>query len=1221
MAVSWTKEQEQVIHLGNRNLLVSAAAGSGKTAVLVERILTMITQGESPLDIDRLLVVTFTRAAAQEMKERLLQALDKRLADDPDNEHLQRQTAFIHHAQINTIDGFCSYVIRNYFHMIGLDPGYRTADEGELKLLKADVVKEVLEAAYEEKSEAFHNLVEWYASGKSDDGIEELILQLYEYAMSHPWPKEWLRQCREIYQVQEGGLENQGWMKKLWEDVTQNLEEAKGTARRNLEMAKEPDGPYMYQDALESDYQLLDALCSAQDYETLADILCGRKFARLSAKKDANVSELKKEQVKAERESIKEILKDIQEQYFFGDSSTVKEVMRKCAPVIEALTNLTLAFIERFAEKKRKKNLLDFTDMEHLALLILVQQKDGVCIRTQAAQELAGQFAEILIDEYQDSNYVQEMLLSSVSRQEEGQNNIFMVGDVKQSIYRFRLACPDIFMEKYQTYSKDESSTQRIDLHKNFRSREEVLMGTNYVFRQIMSKSLGNISYDDDAALYPGALFPEGNDREFAVVETLLAERDDELLKDYSKKISERELEARMIASRIKSIVGHEMVLDKASNEYRPAAYRDCVILLRTVSGWADVFARVLGGQGIPTYVTSKTGYFSALEVATVLNYLHICDNPMQEIPFTAVMRSPIAGCSDRELALVKSSFPEDKIYDGCMKYMLEGSDEPLVNKLKRFWEIFAWIRERVPYTPIHELILYILNKTGYGTYVSAMPDGEQRNANVQMLVERARDFEKTSYRGLFNFVRYIEYLQKYNVDFGEVNISGEQEDTVRIMSIHKSKGLEFPVVFVAGLGKRFNLTDINARLVMHPDYGVGTDCMDPERRLKTPTLLKQVIRRQTLIENLGEEMRVLYVAMTRAKEKLILTGTVDHLERRIAACNRLSRRQEEILPYTTLIKARDYWSWLLPALARNRAMLPLYQKYGLSAEDTSWITAQSEAMKIQVISPQELLLEELDDSVQRQVQKIYYENWDSEQVYDEEMKQILHERFEFIYPYECQSGIPVKVSVSELKKSSSPAEGGEDLFFEPDVIPLIPRFMEQSEEVSGADRGTAYHRIMECLDLDKTGTAEEIKIQINQMEAERKISSQVRETVSSKDIFDFICSDLGVRMKNASQQGMLYKEQPFVISIPASEKDERFGDQDRIMVQGIIDVFFYEGSGIVLADYKTDQIRAGQEEVLVEKYKRQLEYYAKALEAATGKRVKEKVIYSFTLGKEVRVV
>lgn len=1218
MGVKWTKEQEQVISLHDRDILVSAAAGSGKTAVLVERILTMVTRSENPIDIDHLLIVTFTRAAAGEMKERILTALDDRLSKDPENEHLKRQVSYIHNAQINTIDGFCAYVIRNYFHMIDLDPGYRTADEGELKLLKADVIDEVLEEAYDIGSDEFHQLVECYASGKTDHVLEELIYQLYEMSISHPWPKEWLIGCRKVYDAKtKEELFASSWMELFWKDVRQKIQEAVSQTEENMKTAQSEDGPYAYLTALEADRAFLHRLSGADDYDEIWNLLKEHKWERLSAKKDAAVSEMQKEQVKAGRETVKEIIKELQSQYFIMTGEAVFQCMQSCAPVVGSLVDLTLAFSERFEQKKRQKNLLDFTDMEHLALQILVEKKeDGSCVRSQAAKELSLQFEEILIDEYQDSNYVQEMLLTSVSRHEDGICNIFMVGDVKQSIYRFRLANPELFLEKYETYTLEESGRQRIDLHRNFRSRKEVLGFVNLLFEQLMSRSFGGVAYDESAALYPGAEYPEGNDPQFPKTEVLMLETDSEDVKEEGMSGEARELEARIIGQRIHELVGREQVFDGQIKAYRPARYSDCVILLRTISGWGETFGKVLQAMGIPANVTTRTGYFTALEIVTLLNYLHICDNPRQDIPFTAVLHSPIAAVSAKELADIRREFPEGKLYDGCRRYLDAGENEKLKEKLKRFFAVYGDIRERVAYTPIHELILAILSETGYGQYVRAMPAGEQRAANIRMLVEKARDYEKTSYRGLFNFIRYIEYLQKYDVDFGEVNVAGENENIVRIMSIHKSKGLEFPVVFLAGMGKKFNLRDMNSGMIVHPDYGLGVDFIDPGQRIKMPTLLKGVIRHQLMMENLSEEMRVLYVALTRAKEKLILAGTISRLEKRVRECSGLLGREAPEIPMRMREKGRDYWSWILPSLVRHRAFLPVLEMFEIPVNGRKEIQKENADLVLKILTLQELTSGEVWRQASRQVIKSRFLEWDERKTYDPQMKQLLDERFSFSYPYEKQQHVPVKLTVSELKQEYS-AEQGEPLYFQPDIIPLIPRFIEKREPVlKGADRGTAYHRVFQLLDYRSADSTEGVRQQLLAMEAAGRITETMKLCIDPEDITRFVLGSLGIRMKAAQQEERLFLEQPFAMSIPASEKDPDFLDCDTIVVQGIIDAFFYEDGDIVLVDYKTDQVQSARE--LTDKYRSQLDYYAQALMRTTQKRVKEKIIYSVTLGKEI---
>lgn len=1221
MGVNWTQEQRKVINLRNRNILVSAAAGSGKTAVLVERILKIITDEEHPVDIDRLLVMTFTRAAAGEMRVRLEQALSQRLEEDPENEHLQRQSTLLHNAQITTIDGFCSYLIRNYFHMLDLDPGYRTADEGELRLMRVDVVRDVLEEFYSQKDPDYENFVEWYAPGKTDEGLENLILKLYDFAMSNPWPKEWLRQCAAVYEAESWEeVETSDWMRLVWEHSGKILGDQKEQILESLELCRHLDGPYMYEPMLQEDLSLVEKLLSVREFDEMVRLLEKPSYARLSSKKDSSVSQMLKEQVQEKRKEFKEALGKLGEQYFFTDSQRILRDLKICRKPIQIFIQVTLRFLECFAEKKREKNLVDFSDMEHFALDILVKKEGEVCTPTQAARELSERYEEILIDEYQDSNYVQELLLTYVSGWAKNKKNIFIVGDVKQSIYRFRLAVPDLFMEKFHRYSLQEGEEQRIDLHKNFRSRSQVLEGVNFLFRQIMGAELGKVEYDEEAALYPGAVFPEGKE-EGLETEVLLIPRQTVDWMEEKEAKTQREVEALAIAQRIHQMVGKEMVLDKESGEYRPVRYGDIVVLLRTVSGWAEEFLQIFGMAGIPAYTASKTGYFSALEVVTVLNYLHICDNPLQEIPFTAVLHSPIVGCSAQELATMKNSFPDLPVYLRCVRYAQEGEDEKLREKLKTFLELFDRSREKVPYTPIHQFIQEILDETGYGAYAAALPGGRQRQANLNMLVEKAMDYEQTSYRGLFNFIRYIEKIQKYDVDFGEVNLAGNGEDTVQILSIHKSKGLEFPVVFVAGMGKRFNIQDLNASVMIHPDLGLGTDVTDVSQRLHFPTLPKQVMRGQLRDENLGEELRVLYVALTRAKEKLILTGLIDRLDKKLSDYAALLGRRKEKLSYSMLSRAACYWDWILPALARHSSMENLYDQFEIYHGQAPY--GQEDArFVLRLVPVDDLMVQQIQQNVQREVQREKLEAKMWEYPGEEEIYQTLTERFSYQYPFDIQQQIPAKITVSELKRQGQSADfESEPMYFEPDVIPLVPEFIQKKEEdLTGASRGTAYHRVVECLDYARIDSVEQIEEQMDEWVRDKKLSQAERASVRGTDIYALVCSDLGRRMAEAAAQGRLHREQPFVILQSADCINPHWNSEDMVLIQGIMDAWFQEGDQLVLVDYKTDFVLAGEERTLIERYQIQLDSYAEALERMTGRKVGRKVIYSFCLGKEILV-
>lgn len=1228
MSMQWTAEQQKVIELRNRNILVSAAAGSGKTAVLVERIIRMLTDEAHPVDVDRLLIVTFTEAAAAEMKERIRGAIESVLQQNPGNVHLQRQATLIHSARITTIHSFCLSVIREHFHVIDIDPGFRIAEEGELKLLKQDVLEKLLEECYTEGTEEFLEFVEKLGSGRTDKKLEELILQLYEYSRSYPQPDKWLKKCVEQYEEcqsyvgdgeaspassEEGSSAQPGFLLRAEDLIRQYVMDLSGILQAGIRRCEEPDGPYMYADMLESDMAQLERLMDAECFREMYERIASLKWKTLSRKKDESVSEEKKDEVKALRDSVKKKIKDLKEAYFYEEPEEIFRDMADASGTMYVFAELVIRFAEAFAQEKQSKNLIDFGDMEQFALRILTEEKDGELVPSVTAREYQEQFYEVMIDEYQDSNLIQEAILTSVSTVSQGKNNVFMVGDVKQSIYRFRLSRPELFMEKYDTYSMEEGEKQRIDLHKNFRSRTEVLDGVNYIFRQIMRRELGGIRYDDKAALYPGAKFePDvdeaGESRQ--KMELVLVNPDTEA------EDSARELEARIVARKIKEMVCGAKVTDKKTGKLRRAEYRDIVILTRSIKGWADVFAAVLAEEGIPAYAGSKEGYFEAYEVSVLLDYLQLLDNQRQDLPLAAVLTSPFAGLNVQELAEIRLAAGDGLFYEAAEKLAGEYKEgqqnktteecaDELADKLKRFYRKLAYFREIVPYTAIHELLWKIIEETGYGVYIAAMPGGGQRLANVEMLVEKAAAFEGTSYKGLFNFVRYIDQLQKYDVDYGEANISDEQADTVRIMSIHKSKGLEFPIVFVAGMGKRFNMRDVSGSIIIHPEWGVGLDVVDLERRTKIPAFLKKIIQQEVRLENLGEELRVLYVALTRAKEKLIMVGQAG--EKQIQQVLTFAEEFKEdtclktndvpeSLPFCQLTEARTYLDWVLPALLYKDAPVTIY------------VTGTQEAERAEEVERQ-------GDVIARDV----LEHWNTQNVYDEKLRVHLENQFGDSYPYADEQKLKLKFTVSELKKRAYlKEEGGEIVYEEPEVVPLIPRFLQQEEVLTGASRGSAYHKLLELLDFRREYDETSLADTIEEQRAEGKLSDEMAECIRISDILGFLDCDAGERMRKAAVVSKLYKEQPFVLGVDAKEIYPDTASDEIILVQGIIDVYFEEDKELVVLDYKTDKVRNADQ--LKEKYHAQLDYYAQALEQLLHKKVKEKIIYSFTLGEEIIV-
>ena len=1260
MGVSWTTEQQQVIDLRNRNILVSAAAGSGKTAVLVERIVKIITDKNHPVDIDHLLIVTFTNAAAAEMRERIGNAIEKALDEQPGNEHLLRQLTLIHNAQITTIDSFCLYVVRNHFHEIDLEPNFRIGDEGELKLLREDVLGRVLEQNYEEPSEAFSDFVEGYASGRTDAALNEMILQLYEFSRSYPWPEKWLDSFVGAYRIEtREELDRAEWLAPLTQNICFVLKDCEQLLKQALAVTQQDDGPDMYEKAVRSDLEKYESLSKQTSFCELSVALSDIKYDRLASSRGFEGDPDKLELVKSLREQAKDVVKKLCRQYFFCSPEMMIGQLERTEPMLEEVVRLTKQFADEFAAAKRRKNLVDFHDVEHFALQILVDEETEKAKKT--AEEFRDTFEEIMIDEYQDSNEVQETLLRSISREERGENNIFMVGDVKQSIYRFRLARPELFMKKYDSYSLEESTTQRIDLHKNFRSREEVLTCTNDIFYKIMARSLGNVEYDAEAALYPGASYPVSAD---FTPEILLADSNDELLED-TELSDKKTLEAKIVAEEIRHLMKTQPVTDKATGELRAARYSDIVILLRSLSGWADSLVEVLNGNGIPAHTVSSTGYFSTVEVQTVLSMLRLLDNPRQDIPMAAVLRSPMAGLTDEELAVLRledgsvpfheavlelaeglyeedgqkeiSDSEADSEADQKQGRNADGKKEDDIEttahrKLLKFYKKYRQLRQLVPDTPIHELIEIILRETGYGHYVAAMPAGSRRTANLNMLLEKAAAYEKTSYKGLFHFVRYIDELQKYDVDFGEADMVGENEDVVRIMSVHKSKGLEFPIVIVSGMGKNFNKQDTRSKMVLHPELGIGLDYMDGKKRIKSPTIAKKAIAKQIDLENLGEELRVLYVALTRAKEKLILTGTLKDAPEKLEFFRQqanLSKAADRPLSYLTREGASGYLDWILPAV------LSYGDKY-----------------PVRIVEAAELVLDEVENQLEQN--EDLTERIGEIKAADPQLVGQLKQRFSQRYPYQVDVLRKNKYSVSELKhramREKFEAEQEETIpaFLEEPVTPTIPLFIQREESVEqetpnrGALRGTAVHRVMECYDFASEKSVYE---QMEAMEKEEKITADMRALVKEQIVADFVSSETGRRMALAQRGGALYREKPFVMGF-TEEELENYGfgvgsntdsceniyektdsdqekeeqkkvrhEEDLTLIQGIIDVFWIEKDGIVLLDYKTDRVQQAKE--LIDRYETQLKLYADALErvfAARKLKVKEILIYSFSL-------
>lgn len=1292
MGMKFTPEQQRVIELHNSNILVSAAAGSGKTAVLVERIIRMICDGEHPADIDRLLIVTFTNAAAAEMRERIAAGIIARLEADPGNEHIQKQSALLHNAQITTIDSFSLFLIRNHFNEIGLDPDFRVADEGEIKLLQQEVLAQLLEDAYAgnfvpeealtsregygnegtvpemEAPEQFHACVEYFCPGGRESVLEQHILNLSRYAGSFPWPAEWLEERKNDYAAGDmEALVHSDYGQYLTERVNRTVEGCLEKLREVKRLCELPDGPYMYGELTEAEIEQLERLTSCKDLEEQAAKVPTVTFGRLPSKKDDSVDPAKRELAKAIRNSVKDTLSDLSESYFKTPLELAVEQGKACREPLRMLLDLVLEFDRRLLAAKQERHLIDFSDMEHYALQILlkrekVEESDGTgtdrtetkyrIVPSDVAMEYRQYFQEILIDEYQDSNLVQEYLLSAISGEEEGRYNRFMVGDVKQSIYKFRLARPELFLEKYDTY-QEPGDLCRIDLAKNFRSRIQVVDAVNDVFSRIMSREIGGIAYDDKAALYPGAVYPAQEDPAYGSELLLIrkpekGEREESgigeqhaegagVLVDYD---NVRQLEALAIAARIKQLKGSLQVMEKSTGELRPVRYSDMVILLRTTSGWDEEFKKILEQQGIPVYITSKTGYFGALEVQELLQFLRVLDNPRQDIPLFGVMQSVFGGFTQEEIAQIRSggeghSRKRMTLYEALKEVAQSGrtveegeeisagesagEEAELSQKADTFLQRIGHYRDLTPFTSIRDLLQRILDDYDYLNYVTALPAGSKRRANVEMLLTKASAFEKTSYFGLFHFIRYMEQLEKYDVDYGEADTLDENADVVRIMSIHKSKGLEFPVVFVSGLSKRFNMQDANQSLIVDMDLGVAVDYVDSVRRIKNKTLRRTVLSAKMKEDNLAEELRVLYVALTRAREKLILTAVLDKADEKWELAQMTG---QERLTYLDFCEAGSYMDFLLPILPQTGIAVKTLRTEDLAVEELrEQLRMGDRREQLRLIACGETTLTGDPEENER---KLMY----------------LRERFAYQYPHPGLQKLYTKTTVSELKIAAM-AEKDEAAFHtfeEKEVVPYIPGFRREQEKVSGAVRGNAFHRTMELLDftylftesglftgcpnnyeeyrrgLDKNRLQNRLEEFLQRETISLRLTEEYAKAVSLPKILNFLEQELAYRMWRAQEQGLLYREQPFVLGIDAKRLDPDLPEGEKVLIQGIIDVFFIEDGEIVLLDYKTDVIDSL--EALWNRYNVQIQYYEEALTKLMQMPVKERILYSFYLEK-----
>ena len=1251
MAIEFTEQQTRVLQARNHNILVSAAAGSGKTAVLVERIVRMISEGDDPTDIDRLLVVTFTKAAAAQMRERIGAAISARIEAEPENAHLQKQETLLHNAQITTMDSFFTFLLRNNFSDIDMDPGFRQMDQTESNLLRKDAMDDFLEEGYASSDPSLKICADYFCRGASDRELEIILEDLYKKAVSHPDPEEWLRKRASDYTIKsEEELFGSAWMQFIILTAAEKITDLKRQYEQLLDFCNLPDGPDLYIPLLQNELRELSVLGEvpgAEDagrrdpgemkdlWERIIGILNMefKNLPKFTPGKYPYVDPAKKETAMALRNSAKEDVKALDKKYKGAETTRILERMDLMRDAARAVSELTIGFLHYFAEVKREKNVIDFVDLEHLALKILtVRGEDGVYRPGRAAMAYRQYFDEILIDEYQDSNEVQEVLLSMISTEDEGAYNRFMVGDVKQSIYKFRLARPEIFMEKLGTYRKLDKEREKIDLDSNFRSRAEVLDSVNEVFFRIMRREIGGVEYNNEVSLKTGAVYPAASDPDAYKTEILLSAGPDPdeaaLVPDEIAELGDRQKEAIAVAGRIRELVNN-LEVKAEDGTLRPCRYGDIVVLLRSGSGWNEDFREVFERQGIPYYIESKTGYFSSSEIRGILELVRVLDNPRQDIPLYGAMHGFWGNFGEEEIAQIRLAGQEKEmcLYD-CLAAAAQdadGSGSFLSEKCRKFIQFIDSWRDRVIYLQIRELLTGLISQTGYEEWCRALPGGEQRSANLQLLLAQAASFDAMGLRGLFDFVRYIDQVHHREVDYGEANTLDENADVVRIMSIHKSKGLEFPVCIVAGTGKQhsYKTHDTRGSFICDNDWGIGMDFWDPAARSKYSTARKESIADKIRRESLGEELRVLYVAMTRAKEKLILSGFLKNAKKKLEELEKglpVCLQPGEKLP--------------IPLLSESDSFLELIWYAVCTAE-------HPEYFEINIVECKDLVLREMDQQkgygLRRQEIDKYSEIGGAplpDQVLAEDLEKIYSRR----YAHENLRGLYTKTSVSELKMASLKEEGEEvfELFPENRLSPVIASFaassaasQEQGKDTSGSaysaftgtEYGTAVHRILELFDYGRF--AEPGSVTRDQFDSWRadlagsaKIPPSYAEQLPASGIMAFLHSRLAGRMAAAFRRGKLYREQPFVLGIEADLLNPGFPKEETVLVQGIIDAYFEEDGELVLVDYKTDSVVKEQE--LIDRYKVQLDLYEKALHQITGLKVKEKLIYSVSLRETI---
>lgn len=1205
--VKWTNEQLQAIQEKNSNILVAAAAGSGKTAVLVERIIHKII--DEQMDIDKILVVTFTNAAASEMRERILEAIYKKLEENPENVHLQRQIILLNKASICTIHSFCLDVIHNHFYEIDLPSNFKIADTAEIDLLKQEVLDDLFEQKYTENDKNFIELLENYTNYRGDEALQELVLKIYKFIQSSPFPIKWLQKKLELLKIEDKDISQTIWGKLIIQTVDDDIQESIMQLEvTKSKMALYPEMTKFYQTISEDIINLQD-LQKYNSWDELYIKLLNFNFSKWPVDKKV-INDLK-EDSKEIRDKVKKHIKEKTAKLLSCSQEQAVKDLKIITPILEKLSNLVTEFTKNFAEKKKEKNCIDFNDIEHFALKILLDENNNP---TEVAKKYKEKFEEIAIDEYQDSNLVQEAILTSISKG----NNIFMVGDVKQSIYKFRQARPELFLQKYDEYKNKEEKAQednlKIQLFRNFRSRQNILNITNLVFESIMSKELGDINYNENEYLNYGANYPEPEEiKNYAGIAELdiIDLKEDESITAFEGEEDEEEqerveddvLEAKFVANKIQELLNSNyMVFDKKQG-YRKIRPKDIVILLRATSNLSPIYEKELSDLELPVFSDTSGTYLDTVEIQTILSVLKIIDNPLQDIPLVVVLRSSICNFTDNDLITIRLTDRNCNFYEALIKTRLI-CDGDLKNKIESFLEKLEKWKSISQYMPLDEFIWQIYLDTGYYQYVGLLPNGAMRQANLKTLFEKAKQYEKASFKGLFNFIQFIDKLKKQNGDLASAKLIGENEDVIRIMSIHKSKGLEFPVVFLCNSHKKFNMQDLNDNILLHQDIGFGPTIMDTTRKIKYSSIAKDAIKLKMKQETLSEEQRILYVALTRAKEKLYITGRSKDFTKYVQDKNKVLEMYESEnikLDAKLMKKANSYLDWIMYVYLFNQGRTITLKGESYKLSDIITLNVSNKKDLLKALAKEEVV-EQID--LKEKIEQILKNKSDEE---NKKSEQALKELLEWKYDYIVDTTLPTKSSVTKIKQEKIKLEEmlkgieSEEVEYKKSYT---PKFMQEDKKISSAEKGTLVHLCIQRLDERKDYELKDIQNMILNLVEKEIITQNEADAIDVNLIYQYTKSQLFEELRKAKE---VHKEQPFYINIPAKDVvSEAENSKKNILVQGIIDLYYIDkNDNLVLIDFKTDYIsnEPNAKEKILDKYKVQLEIYKTALEQALNRK------------------